>query len=174
MEQFTKESGGLSRGSVKLPKGENNPLKTHSGGLGGNTFKRLKPWIRCEIYEYEDGEKEWEREQIDQLNDEALGYDSDFSSNAGMIHSDSDSGENPTSPATQAKVFERINDQDAEEDLNKTLDFEIEQMAEWGSILGATPNTLKRTEDALRRGEHKRLSKSVTKAPQVDLVTIRF
>lgn len=103
MEQFTKEVGGLRRGSVKLPKGgENNPLKTHSGGLGGDTFKHLKPWIRGEIYEYEDGEREWEEEQIDRLNDEALGYDSDFSSNAGMDHSED---EGPDEPSGLTETF---------------------------------------------------------------------
>jgi len=116
MELFTRETGGLSRGNVKLPTGS-NPLQNNVGGLGGNTFKQLKPWIRGEIYDYEDGEKEWENEHIDRLNDEALGYDSDFSENAGMLDDDDEQ----LSPKTKATMLEKTH-----ENINKQEGYETD------------------------------------------------
>ena len=49
IQSFTKQTGGLPSGKVKLPSGS-NPLAEHTGGLGGNSkFKSYPKWVRNEI-----------------------------------------------------------------------------------------------------------------------------
>ena len=160
---LAKGSGGLIKGGITIRKSNfTNPLRSQHGGLGGDsTYRKLKPWIRGEISGFEAGEKEWERNARDRLNEEALGSDSDFSSPASIIHSDSESDE------TKQAVLQRIHDKDGDE-TDASVDSPRDMTQDIFKIFNATPRTEKAVRDALAKETPKEkltqdLRKSLTK-----------
>ena len=72
ISNFTKQSGGLPTGLVKLPRGsgQSHSFGKHIGGLGGSAmYKSYPKWVRDEIH---DSEKSKQSRGI------YVGYDSEF------------------------------------------------------------------------------------------------
>jgi len=166
MEHFKKEVGGLRKtGGIRLPSSHKPiPLNRKGGGLGGDqTSQKLRPWIKDMFdYQYEDGEKEWEQWQLQRLEDEALGGEESGDEEAeAETHPETPQrterkydGGNQTDTERRVSLLERINNEEAAEDLS----LEVSHSGHTEDILNFL-NTSPQTRENVRRGLRKESSK---------------